>query len=83
MPTHDDDLARIQPVIDMATRLTTKLQHQLATRGVQPIDALLGTMASAHSVASRLHGDDPVAAIEWMRSVLDVIERRLLVEAGR
>lgn len=80
MPNHDDDFARIQPVIGMAIRLTTKLQHQLVTRGVEPIDALLGTVASAHAVASRLHGDNPVAAIEWMRSVLDVIERQALAE---
>ncbi len=74
----DNEFAGIQPVIDMAARLTTKLQHQMATQGVQPIDALLGTMASAHAVAARMHGDNPVAAIEWMRSVLDVIERRAL-----
>ncbi|RYD27942.1 MAG: hypothetical protein EOP89_03650 [Lysobacteraceae bacterium] len=78
MLNHEEDLTRIQPVIAMTTRLTTKLQHQLVTRGVEPIDALLGTVASAHAVASRLHGDNPVAAVEWMRNVLDVIERQAL-----
>jgi hypothetical protein len=79
----DNEFAGLQPVIDMATRLTTKLQHQLATHGVEPIDALLGTMASAHAVAARLHGDNPVAAVEWMRSVLDVIERQALMAQVR
>jgi hypothetical protein len=73
----DEEYQRVAPVIEMAQRLEGKLHDQLIARGVVPIDALIAATYSAHALATKLHGN-PVAAVEWMRDVLDTIERQLL-----
>ncbi len=78
MPHHDDDFARIQPVIQMAQKLHNSLHGKLVEKGVAPIDALIAATYAAHNLATALHGDDPAAAIEWMRNALDTIERQLI-----
>lgn len=78
MPMHDDDFARIQPVIEMAQRLHTSLHGKLIEKGVQPIDALIASFYANHWLATQLHGGDRAAAVEWMRSAADTIERQLI-----
>ena len=80
MPTHDDDFARIQPVIEMAQRLHASLHGKLVERGVAPIDAAIASTYATHQLATAVHGA-PIAAIEWMRDVLDTIERQVLDQA--
>lgn len=73
----DQEYAAVRPVIEMAQRLERRLHGQLVQRGVAPIDALIGSVYAAHNFATALHGN-PVAAIEWMRDVLDNIERQAM-----
>lgn len=73
----EEEFQRVRPVIEMAQRLERSLHLRLIDRGVAPIDALIGGVFASHDLATRLHGD-PVAAIEWMRDVLDTIERQVM-----
>jgi hypothetical protein len=76
--THEE-YAGVRPVIEMAQRLHGSLNRHLRKRGVLPIDALIAATYAAHHSATELHGN-PVAAVEWMRDALDVIEQRALAE---
>lgn len=79
MPMHDDDYARIQPVIAMAQRLHGSLHDKLMQKGVLAIDALIASTYATHALATKVHGN-PVTAISWMRDVLDLLERQMLEE---
>jgi len=76
----EDEYQRVRPVIAMAQRMHGSLNGKLRERGLEPIDALIAATYAAHHAASELHGN-PVAAIEWMRDVLDTIERQVLAQA--
>ncbi len=78
----NDDFQRVQPVIAMAQRIHVKAHGKLAEKGVQPIDTLIASIYAAHQIATELHGH-PVAAIEWMRTAIDTIERQALAAGGR
>lgn len=80
MPKHDDEFARIQPVIEMAQRLHGSLHGKLIEKGVAPIDAAIASTYATHQLAAQVHGS-PGAAVEWMRDVLDTIEHQLLDQA--
>ena len=73
----EDDYRRVRPVIEMAQRLHGGLNTKLREKGVEPIDALIAATYAAHHAASEIHGN-PIAAVEWIRDVLDTIERQLL-----
>lgn len=77
MPQHDDKFARIQPVIELAQRLHVSLHGKLMEKGIAPIDAAIASAYATHQLATAVHGT-PAAAIEWMRDVVDTIERQLL-----
>ncbi len=62
--------------IDIVRRLVRGAAEQCETKGITSEDALLGSLYGAYDTASRVHG--PVAAVEWLRTGLDVIERQLL-----
>jgi hypothetical protein len=73
----ESDFRRVRPVIEMAQRLEAKLHAQLIDRGVAPIDAAIASVYASHQLAARVHGS-PIAAIEWMRTALDTIERQAM-----
>ncbi len=72
-----EEFERVQPVIEMAQRLESKLHARVIAGGVAPIDALIGAVYAAHTLASHLH-NGPVGAVEWMRDALDTIERQAM-----
>lgn len=74
--THDD-FAAVQPVIEAAQRIHGKAHAKLCERGVEPIDTLIAGTYAAHQLATTLHGS-PIAAVEWMRTALDTIERQVM-----
>jgi len=76
----EEEYHRVRPVIEMAQRLERSLHVKLIEKGVAPIDALIGSVYASHDLATRLHGN-PVAAIEWMRDVLDAVERQVMEAA--
>jgi hypothetical protein len=73
----EEEFARVQPVIEMAQRLHLSLHSKLLEKGVEPIDALIASTYATHYLATATHGS-PAAGLEWMRDVLDTIERQLM-----
>lgn len=78
----EEEYQRVAPVIEMVQRLEGKLHGELVGRGVEALDVLIGATYSAHAFATSIHGN-PAAAVEWMRDVLDTIERQLLETSAR
>lgn len=73
----EEEYARVRPVIDMSQRLHMSLHSKLLEKGVEAIDAVIAATYATHYLAGAVHGS-PAAGVEWMRDVLDTIERQLL-----
>lgn len=73
----EEEFQRVQPVISAAQRIHTSAHHKLCAKGVLPIDSIIASMYAAHFMAWVQHSD-PYAAIKWMRTALDTIERQML-----
>lgn len=71
------DFDRARPVVDMAQRFYASLHGKLTDCGVEPIDALIASTYATHKLATAIHGNN-IAAVEWMRDALDLIERQAL-----
>lgn len=63
--------------IETSRRLMRSLIRKLTEKGVEPADATIAQAYALHDAATELTGG-PVAAIEWMRTAADVMERQLL-----
>ena len=63
--------------IESARRLTRKLAEQVISHGVEPIDVLIGIAMGLHDLSTKMAGN-PVGAVEWQRSCLDLFERQHL-----
>lgn len=73
----EDEFGQVQEAVAMSQRLHGKLHGRLIEQGMIPFDALIGSMYATYGLAVALHGN-PVAAIEWLRTALDTIERQTL-----
>ncbi len=62
--------------IDKCRAINRRAAAKYAEHGVAPIDAAIAAVYSAHDLAVHA-GKDPHAAIEWMRTALDIMERNL------
>lgn len=74
------DFDQAKPVVDMAQRFYASLHGKLTDCGVAPMDALIASTYATHKLATVIHGDN-IAAVEWMRDALDLIERQALDQA--
>jgi len=64
-------------VIEKTRRLTRNLAEKVISFGVEPIDPLIGIAYALHDLSTKLTGN-PVSAVEWQRSCLDLFERQHL-----
>lgn len=64
----------MEPIRAAFRNATSKLA---AAGRIEPIDAALGAVYATHDLAMRA-GMDAHAAIEWMRTAADLMERQLL-----
>ena len=67
--------------IELCRKLNRKAAGQYVARGIAPADAVIGAIYSAHDLATDLHTGDGHAAIEYLRTALDMMERQLLERA--
>lgn len=67
--------------IELCRRINRRAADQYQAKGVEPADIVIAAIYSAHDLASGLHDGNPVAAIEHLRTALDVMERQLLGDA--
>lgn len=65
-------------VIETCRDINRHAAAQCVAKGVEPVDATIAAIYSAHDLASAIHAGDSHAAIEYMRTALDLMERQLL-----
>lgn len=68
--------------IDLCRRINRQAADQYAARGISPEDIALAALYSAVDVVEVVKGPG-MAAIEWLRTGLDVIEAQLLARETR
>ena len=73
----DDQEASSMQVIEFCRRFNRRMAEKQAEIGARIEDIAIGAIYSAVDLA-QAHTGDPVAAIEWARTALDVMERRIL-----
>jgi len=80
--TGNDEKLSIQ-AIEICRNLNRKAAVECEKRGISLEDVTLGALYAAFDVAQRLKSGDPMAAVEWLRTGADVIERQLMTDAAR
>ncbi|MEC9067645.1 MAG: hypothetical protein VX569_10240 [Pseudomonadota bacterium] len=74
--TGNDEVTSMKAVA-IVRDLQRKLANQCFEKGISPEDIALGCLHGAFDVAEGAKGPG-MAALEWMRTGLDLIERQLL-----
>jgi hypothetical protein len=74
--TGDDEDISIN-AIELTRDLCRRMAIECQARGISLEDVSVASLYAAHDVAQNFKGD-PFAAIEWMRTGLDLMERQLL-----
>lgn len=77
--TSDDEHLSMS-AIDLCRNINRKAANQYADRGISPVEIALAALFSAFDIAEAAKGPG-VAAVEWLRTGLDLIESQLI--AGR
>lgn len=75
-----DDAQRTMMNIETARRINRSAAAQYMERGVPPIDVAIAAMYSALDIAEIATGTTGVAAVEWMRTALDTMERQVIAQ---
>lgn len=75
MTGHDEAIS--ERAIEMCRDLNRRAADAYALNGISREDVSIAAVYSAFDVAEIVHGPG-IAAIEWMRSSLDLMERQLL-----
>lgn len=75
MTNDDEDLS--VSAIDLCRNINRKAANQYAARGISPEDIALAAIYSAFDIAEVAKGPG-MAAVEWLRTGLDLIERQVM-----
>lgn len=68
--------------VELARRINRSAANQFAKKGLDPVQIGMAAVFSAFDIAERLHDGNGVAAVEWMRTALDTIEKNIM-EGGQ
>ena len=74
----DEDIS--MKAIDLTRDLCRRAALECQAHGISVEDVAVGSLYAAHDIAQRFK-QDPFAAIEWLRTGLDLMERQLLFDA--
>lgn len=74
--TGDDEKLSVQ-AIEICRNLNRRAANECAKHGISPEDINIAALHSAFDIAEKVKGD-PILAIEWMRTGIDLLERQLL-----
>jgi hypothetical protein len=77
--TNNDENLSLQ-AIEMCRRINQKAAAQFHQRGITSEDVAIAALYSAYDLAHVLNGADPVAALAWLRSGIEVLERQILAQ---
>lgn len=79
--TNDDENLSMK-AIEVCRGLNRKAAAKYFERGISPEDVAIASLYSSLDIAMELKGD-AIAAIEWLRTGLDVMERDAMAGQGR
>ncbi|MXP48432.1 hypothetical protein GRI43_13645 [Altererythrobacter luteolus] len=71
------DEAVSERAIEMVRNLQRRLANECHAKGISPEDIALASLYSAFDIAEGAKGPG-LAAVEWLRTGLDVIERQVM-----
>ena len=74
-----DDEATSLKAIGMVRGLHRNLANKCFERGITPEDIALGSLYAAFDIAEGAKGPG-IAALEWLRTGLDLMERQVMAE---
>lgn len=72
----NDDEGLSMAAIGLCRNINRKAANEYAARGIAPEDIALAALYSAFDIAEAAKGSG-MAAVEWLRTGLDVIERQV------
>lgn len=75
MTGNDEELS--VRAIEICRNLNRRAANECAKQGISPEDVGIAAIYSAFDIASEIRGD-PILAIEWMRTGIDLMERQLM-----
>lgn len=75
MSEQDDD--GFYAGVALARKINRSAADKYAEKGLTPDQIAIGAMWSAYDIAEALHEGKGIAAIEWMRSAIDIMERSI------
>lgn len=64
--------------VELARRVNRSAAERYALKGLHPCQIAEAAVLSAYDIAEALHRGNSVAAIEWMRTALDALERGVM-----
>lgn len=64
--------------IELCRDLNRKAADEYQKRGITPEDISMASLFATFDIAQRRFGDDPFAAVEFLRTGADVLERQLI-----
>lgn len=76
-----DNEAVSMSAIDLCRNINRKAANEYAARGISPEDIALAAIYSAFDIAEQVAGSG-AAAVEWLRTGLDVIEASIMKRGG-
>ena len=76
MMTGNDEEVSVS-AIDLCRNVNRKAANEYAARGISPEDIALAALYSAFDITEAAKGPG-MAAVEWLRTGLDVIERQVM-----
>lgn len=80
MTNDDEDQSMV--AIELCRKINRSAATKFHERGVSPEDIAIASLYSSLDLAMELKGDS-MAAIEWLRTGLDVMERDAMAGQGR
>jgi hypothetical protein len=75
--TRGDEEVSIK-AIELCRKLNRVAAEEYEKRGISVEDVSVAALYSAFDIAQRFKGGDPFAAIEWIRTGADLMERQLM-----
>lgn len=64
--------------VALARKINRSAADKFAEKGLTSDQIAIGAMWSAYDIAEALHEGKGIAAIEWMRSAIDIMEGSIL-----
>ena len=74
----EQEQASLDAQVEMARRVNRSAAERYALKGLHPCQIAEAAVLSAFDIAEVLHKGNSVAAVEWMRTALDVIEKGVM-----